>query len=207
VNKNKNDDSYSAFADFICCFQPSYSYDFACSWRKSGNSSQYKRLIYPKWELQPINSYAWRAAPRSSSAPASPGHARALGDGFSVEVDGGSNRGAYQGGEAGLADGDAARALLKARRDARRLTVRKNPAEIGRSKCRNLPPSSSNCGDDCRVRDAKRWEVCADRVGDVAWRKVGVELVRHGRKLSGRCRGRCSPSCRTSARACESRRR
>ena len=62
------------------------------------NSSQYKRLIYPKWELQPINSYAWRAAPRSSSAPASLGHARAviLWDGFSVEVDGGSNRGAYQ---------------------------------------------------------------------------------------------------------------
>ena len=59
-----------------------------------------------------------------------------LWDGFSVEVDGGSNRGAYQGGELGLADGDAARALLKARRDARRLTVRKNPAEIGRSKCR-----------------------------------------------------------------------
>ena len=56
------------------------------------------RLIYPEWELQPINSYAWRAAPRSSSAPASLGHARAviLWGGFSVEVDGGSNRGAYQ---------------------------------------------------------------------------------------------------------------
>ena len=35
------------------------------AWRKSGNSSQYKRLIYPKWELQPINSYAWRAAIRA----------------------------------------------------------------------------------------------------------------------------------------------
>ena len=132
MKKNKNDGSCSAFVDFLCCFQPSYSYDFACSWRKSGSSSQYKRLIYPKWELQPINSYAWRAASRSSSAPASLGHARALWDGFSVEVDGGSC-GAYQGGELGLADGDAARALLKARRDARRLTVRKNPAEIGRS--------------------------------------------------------------------------
>ena len=139
MNKNKNDDSYSAFADFICCFQPSYSYDFACSWRKSGNSSQYKRLIYPKWELQPINSYAWRAAPRSSSAPASLGHARALWDGFSVEVDGGSNRGAHQGGELGLADGDAARALLKARRSARRLTVRKTPRK---SADRNAGPTS-----------------------------------------------------------------
>jgi hypothetical protein len=48
VKKNKNDDSYSAFVDFLCCFQPSYSYDFACSWRKSGNSSQYKRLNLPQ---------------------------------------------------------------------------------------------------------------------------------------------------------------
>ena len=122
--------------DFLCCFQPSYSYDFACSWRKSGNSSQYKRLIYPKWELQPINSYAWRAAPRSSSAPASLGHARAviLWDGFSVEVDGGSNRGANQ---ASLASRtETLRGRWKARRSARRLTVRENPAEIGRSKCR-----------------------------------------------------------------------
>ena len=45
----------------------------------------------------------------------------------------------------------------------------------------DLPPSSSNWGDDCRVRDAKRWEMRADRVGDVAWRKVGVVLLGHPR--------------------------
>ena len=134
------------------------------------------------------------------------GHARALWDGFSVEVDGGSNRGAYQGGELGLADGDAARALLKARRSARRLTVRKNPRRNRPIEMQDLPPSS-NCGDDNLVSDAKRWEMRADRVGDVAWRNMGVVLFGHPRVISGRCRGRCSPSCRTSARACESRRR
>ena len=179
----------------------SYSYDLACSWRKSGNSSQYKRLIYPKWELQPINSYAWRAAPRSSSAPASLGHARALWDGFSVEVDGGGNRRGWPRGRrrrAGVVEGQEECTTA----DCTKKPRRNRPIEM-----QDLPPSSSNCCDDCGVRNAKRWEVCADRVGDIAWREVGVELVRHGRKLSGRCRGRCSPSCRTSARACESRRR
>ena len=63
-------------------------------------------------------------------------HARAviLWGGFSVEVDGGSNRGAR---EASLASRtETPRGRSKARRSARRLTVRKNPAEIGRSKCR-----------------------------------------------------------------------
>ena len=163
MNKNKNDDSYSAFVDFLCCFQPSYSYDFACSWRKSGNSSQYKRLIYPKWELQPINSYAWRAAPRSSSAPASLGHARANLVGWFLCRS--RRRKQSRRARAGL---------LKARRSARRLTVRKTPPK---SADRNAGPTSfvANCGDDYLVSDAKRWEVCADRVGDVAWREVGVE--------------------------------
>ena len=40
---------------------------------------------------------------------------------------------------AGLADGDAARALLKARRSARRLTVRKTPPK---SADRNAGPTS-----------------------------------------------------------------
>jgi hypothetical protein len=46
---------------------------------------------------------------------------------------------------------------------------------------RGLPPSSSSCGDDCRVRDAKRWEMRADRVGDVARRQVRVVLFGHPR--------------------------
>ena len=46
---------------------------------------------------------------------------------------------------------------------------------------RGLPPSSSSCGDDCHVRDAKRWEMRADRVGDVARRQARVVLFGHPR--------------------------
>ena len=135
MNKNKNDDSHSAFVDFLCCFQPSYSYDFACSWRKSGNSSQYKRLIYPKWELQPINSYAWRAAPRSSIAPASLGHVRAVSCGMVSLSKSTAEAIAARTRDASL----ASRTETPRRRCWEECTTpdcTKNPAEIGRSKCR-----------------------------------------------------------------------
>jgi len=41
--------------------------------------------------------------------------------------------------------------------------------------------TTSPRGDDCSVRDAKRWEMRADRVGDVTRRQVRVVLFGHPR--------------------------
>jgi hypothetical protein len=78
---------------------------------------QFVSIIDPKWELQPINSYALRAAPRSSSASASLDHARSdLVESFLCRSRRRKQSRVYQGGDVGLADGGARRVLLKTSR-------------------------------------------------------------------------------------------